>query len=60
MARKTKPNLLLKIADICGSFYQILRFFAKKIWFLNKGSSSGAVRGKHSRACGIFYIKNGT
>jgi hypothetical protein len=57
MARKTKPNLLLKITDICGSFYQILRFFAKKIRLLNKGVSSGAVRGKRGKASGLFCIK---
>jgi len=36
LADRTKPNLLLKITDIYRSFYQILRFFEKKVLGVNK------------------------
>ncbi|MDR7120468.1 hypothetical protein [Rheinheimera soli] len=38
-------------------FLSDFAFFAKKIRLLNKGGSSGAVRGKPSKAIGLFCIK---
>ncbi|WP_162198658.1 hypothetical protein [Rheinheimera mesophila] len=38
----SKLNLLLKITDICASFYQILRFFEKKLLRLCNGGSTAA------------------